>query len=484
MRLFHQISRFLAVGFIVATGPAAFAADENVWTVSKSSGDVWLTSDGIQAASLKQEELLKPGSTVRTGRNGRVLLRRGEETMLISPNSVIGIPSQKTEGLSTTIVQQAGSILLEVEKRNVKHFEVETPYLAAVVKGTKFRVNITAGSTSVDVIRGQVEVADFRSGQIAQVMPGQHATSFTQDNKVGLLLSGSGTFNPIEQGKPRTPSVERVPVPRAGLTAPSGDTKRQASQSSANDLRNQARKPSENALHQGSGGSTARGSIRISSAIGEVKLNIHKVTHGLAQDRSLVNGSKRDGSTKETVWGPSNMGTSQSVTSVDTQVYLSKSNAGSASASTNGPSSSDNGNSNGGRNGAGNGAAGNGSANNGGNSSGNYGAGSGYSAGNNGNGSANNGSNNGKSTSGNGGNGNNRDGNHGNDNSGNGSHGNDNNGNGNRGNGNNSSGNNGNGNNGKGNSGSANSGNGNGNGNGGNGNGNANGNNGNGRGRG
>src|SRR5882724_3906292 len=97
------------------------------WTVSKSSGEVWLTSTGAQPASLKQEEFLKPGDTIRTGRTGRVLLQRGEESMMISPNSVVGVPSEKKEGLSTTIVQQAGSILLEFEKRNVKHFEVETP---------------------------------------------------------------------------------------------------------------------------------------------------------------------------------------------------------------------------------------------------------------------------------------------------------------------------------------------------------------------
>ena len=51
---------------------------------------------------------------------------------------MIGLPLEKTDGLSTTIQQRAGSILLEVEKRNVTHFEVETPYLAAVVKGTQF----------------------------------------------------------------------------------------------------------------------------------------------------------------------------------------------------------------------------------------------------------------------------------------------------------------------------------------------------------
>src|ERR1700709_2089053 len=219
MRMVHQISKLLVAAFVLATATTAFAADDGAWTVSKSSGEVWLTSSGAQPASLKEEELLKPGDTVRTGRNGRVLLRRGEETMLISPNSVVGMPAEKTEGLSTTIVQQAGSILLEVEKRNVKHFEVETPYLAAVVKGTQFRVTVGATSTSVDVVRGQVEVADFRSGQIAQVLPGQHATTFAQ-GKAGLSLSGSGAFNPIEQGKPRAPSIERVPVPKAGLSAP------------------------------------------------------------------------------------------------------------------------------------------------------------------------------------------------------------------------------------------------------------------------
>src|SRR5260370_110983 len=159
------------------------------------------------------------GDTMRTGRKGRVLLVRGEETILISANSVIGLPAEKKEGLSTTIVQQAGSILLEVEKRNVKHFEVETPYLAAVVKGTQFSVTVNAASTSVDVRRGQVEVSDFKSGQIAQVMPGQVATAFAH-GKSGLSLSGSGTCNPIEQGKPRASSIERIPVPESGLLAP------------------------------------------------------------------------------------------------------------------------------------------------------------------------------------------------------------------------------------------------------------------------
>src|SRR5579871_6678738 len=205
------LRRIIAVAAVLlGASSSALAGDDGVWSVSKSSGEVWISATGAEQASLKQEEVLKPGDTIRTGRNGRVLLVRGEETILIAPNSVIAVPSEKKDGMSTTILQQAGSILLEVEKRNVKHFEVETPYLAAVVKGTQFRVSVNAANTRVEVMRGQVEVADFKSGQIAQVMPGQNATAF-EHAKAGLTLGGAGTFNPIEQGKPRPSSVDRVP---------------------------------------------------------------------------------------------------------------------------------------------------------------------------------------------------------------------------------------------------------------------------------
>src|ERR1700751_979540 len=175
---------------MLGAAPGARGADDGVVSVSKSSAEPWIVSNDPQPVSLKQEDVLKPGDIIRTGRNGRVLLVRGEETILIAPNSEIGVPSEKKDGLSTTIQQRAGSILLEVEKRNVKHFEVETPYLAAVVKGTQFSVTIDGASTRVEVSRGQVEVADFKSGQIAQVLPGQAATH-SLNGKPGLSLSGS-----------------------------------------------------------------------------------------------------------------------------------------------------------------------------------------------------------------------------------------------------------------------------------------------------
>jgi len=267
----------LAFALVLAAASAALAADDGVWQVQKSSGEVWITATGAQPATLKQEDALKPGDTIRTGRTGRVLLVRGEESILISPNSVIGIPTEKKDGLATTILQQAGSILLDVEKKNVKHFEVETPYLAAVVKGTQFIVTVGDKSTSVDVKRGQVEVSDFKTGQIAQVMPGQAAT-ISSNGKPGLVLSGAGTFNPIEQGKPRTPSVQPVMIPRGGLTAP------QRAQTDGGAKQGAAAGPikptAAAATHLP--GEQKTGGLRITTALGEVKLNFNKVTKGLS----------------------------------------------------------------------------------------------------------------------------------------------------------------------------------------------------------
>ena len=310
------LRRIIAVATVLlGASSSALAGDDGVWSVSKSSGEVWISSAGAEQASLKQEEVLKPGDAIRTGRNGRVLLVRGEETILIAPNSVIAVPSEKKDGMSTTILQQAGSILLEVEKRNVKHFEVETPYLAAVVKGTQFRVTVNAVSTSVEVSRGQVEVSDFKSGQIALVMPGQAATSFTH-GKSGLSLSGTGTFNPIEQGKPRASSIDRIPVPKGGLAAPRDAANGQTIHALGH-IDSSAVKTAGTSL-QHDHWSARNGVVRISTSLGEVKLNVQTATHGLAHGSVVPAALVGGGRAKEsytTVWSDTKSSSSSSTAS-------------------------------------------------------------------------------------------------------------------------------------------------------------------------
>jgi hypothetical protein len=248
-----------------------------VWQVGKASGEVWLSASGVQPASLTEQATLKPGDSVRTGRNGRVLLVRGQESILVAPNSAITIPPPKdgeADRQSTTILQQAGSILLQVEKRNVRNFNVETPYLVAAVKGTEFRVSLNR----VDVLQGSVEVADAKSGQYALVMPGQSARVATQGG--GLSLSGAGPLGPVNKGEPRATSVRPLPVPRGGLSAPGSVPDGQRVR--ALDRAHRAGNP-----------------LRIGAALGEVKVDIHKVTNGLAHD----GGSSATGrAANATVW--------------------------------------------------------------------------------------------------------------------------------------------------------------------------------------
>src|SRR5262245_61258236 len=202
----------LAVVFVFSGSIAS--AQDAAWRVSKASGDVTISTSGAQPVALTNTMSVNPGDVIRTGANGRVLLARGAETMLVSANSVVGLPTDQQRGMSTTILQQAGTSLLEVEKRNVKHFQVETPYLAAVVKGTQFRVTVDKGDSRVDVLRGQVEVVDFKTGQYTQVFPDQSARVSAQGSG-GLSLSGSGTLSPIQQGSPRSPPV--APLPEAQI---------------------------------------------------------------------------------------------------------------------------------------------------------------------------------------------------------------------------------------------------------------------------
>ena len=115
--------------FVVLYAYSGAIADDAAWRVTKSSGGVWVTTSDVQPASLTSDGILKPGDNIRTGRNGRALLVRGDETILISPNSVIGIPAVTNQSRSTTIFQRAGSVLISVEKGPSKHIEVKTAYV-------------------------------------------------------------------------------------------------------------------------------------------------------------------------------------------------------------------------------------------------------------------------------------------------------------------------------------------------------------------
>ena len=81
---------------------------------------------------------------------------------------------------------------------------VLTPYLVAVVNGTKFNVTVGRNSAEVSVQEGRVAVRALRSGRYVDVSAGQKATVDAAGN---LTLTGKGQLAAIKTGTPRAATV-------------------------------------------------------------------------------------------------------------------------------------------------------------------------------------------------------------------------------------------------------------------------------------
>ncbi|MEK7722402.1 MAG: FecR domain-containing protein, partial [Elusimicrobiota bacterium] len=93
------------------------------------------------------------------------------ETIAVGPNSRVMLPALPVNG-NTQVLQTVGTALYQIGKQKAPHFQVDTPYLAAVVKGTTFTVSVSEGVASVDVSEGLVEVATPDGAHSAYVRPG------------------------------------------------------------------------------------------------------------------------------------------------------------------------------------------------------------------------------------------------------------------------------------------------------------------------
>jgi hypothetical protein len=145
------------------------------------------------------------------------------QTLVVGPNAVITVPSGDSGGI-TTVLQRAGDVEFDVDRQQSPHFEVETPYLAATVKGTHFTVAVDKLGATVSVVRGLVEVTDLASGDKVDVPAGQNAKA-TGGPAGTFTIGGAGQYAATVKGAPRIPSVSPVSVAElAALQAEPYDT--------------------------------------------------------------------------------------------------------------------------------------------------------------------------------------------------------------------------------------------------------------------
>lgn len=175
------------------------------WGVERVRGHVTAeTADG-DTMVLKHGMTVRRGWKVSTGR-GRVTFGRGQERFTLAPNTVATLEPKGLFISRTVIYQDRGKIDVDVTRRWYRHFRVETPFLAAVVKGTNFTVSVGNSNASVSVGRGLVNVRDFASGDRANVGAGQ-AVSTSPARHVGLTSSGKSRPE-ITAGQKRAPAFE------------------------------------------------------------------------------------------------------------------------------------------------------------------------------------------------------------------------------------------------------------------------------------
>lgn len=218
--------RTLLVLFVIAAGAQAAAAAE-AWRVVASTGAVATGAPGVMPIAVNNEQSLPGDSWVETGASGRVVLTRGQESVAIGPNSRVMLPSAPVNG-NTQVLQTVGSALYQIGKQKAPHFQVDTPYLAAVVKGTTFTVSVTEGVASVDVSEGLIQVATPDGADAKDVAPG--FTGFVahrqRDTVIVVPTSAAPGLDELKATKPEPKGGLKQSsneLPRVVITAPIGD---------------------------------------------------------------------------------------------------------------------------------------------------------------------------------------------------------------------------------------------------------------------
>lgn len=149
----------------------AKAVEGGSWMVASTEGAV--TIDGQAAGA--PVSAIGPGAVIETGADGNVVLTRPGDSITVYANSKMSVPAADNGG-EAGILQTLGKLLFRMESRESRDFKIETPYLAAAIKGTTFTVEVDDDDAVVEVEEGSVIVTANRSGQSAYVGPGERAS--------------------------------------------------------------------------------------------------------------------------------------------------------------------------------------------------------------------------------------------------------------------------------------------------------------------
>ena len=200
-------------------------ASEPFWHISKMSGKAWIEVPGREPMRVQRNRTLYPGQTLTTADRTRLQLTHGKQRIQVGSNTVLSLPTfAETEPGHTKIYQWRGTTHLSVDKRAIKHFSVETPYMVAAVKGTQFTVSIDDERADLRVHEGVVEVKNKLADQRVDITAGQsvsmkvaalgvtsHLNSASQSQSVRMSFLDRGEEHPEIAAKRRAAESSNMP---------------------------------------------------------------------------------------------------------------------------------------------------------------------------------------------------------------------------------------------------------------------------------
>ncbi len=170
----------------------------------------------VGEAGARHVALPKPGARYRlpieieTGPRDSAVFRVPDGNVTIAPNTMMRLaaPEASASGLLQRVFQKSGSGLFSVDHREVQHFQVETPYLVSVVKGTLFTVVVHEEGATVALHQGRLEVDSVDGRQTVMLSPGEVAFS-----------ARDGVLRKLEPARRTPPGWRTAPCPAARTAA-------------------------------------------------------------------------------------------------------------------------------------------------------------------------------------------------------------------------------------------------------------------------
>ena len=222
MRQFNLYIYLILLGIILI--PLEASAKGIVWQAQEIEGKVEISAQGKKGPwrVINADALITSPFTVRTGKKGQVVMNNGTDIVRVSNNSELFIEEQQESSFFTRIIQRIGVALFKIKKTPEREFEVVTPFLVSVVKGTTFHIEVTDDRAVASLHEGSLEVRKRNSKESTLIKPGEVAMAVASEKKLIIISPATSDEVPASGSGNQSIAVPGASVAQQGQVDLSG----------------------------------------------------------------------------------------------------------------------------------------------------------------------------------------------------------------------------------------------------------------------